>query len=89
MACTGGEKGRHLWSRLVQKKTAESKSFYELSWKVKVTIKKNKKEAMMQVVEGTINNCVRRHQVFSEKVRYRRWKVQGVTHIRYQVSQEV
>ena len=34
-ARTGGEKGWHVWSRLVQK-TAEGKTSYELSWKVKV-----------------------------------------------------
>ena len=31
---TGGEKGRHLWPRLVEK-IAEGKTSYELSWKVK------------------------------------------------------
>ena len=40
---TGGEKGRHLWPRLVQK-IAEGKTSYELSWKVKETIKKNTKK---------------------------------------------
>ena len=39
-ALTGGEKGRHLWPRLVQK-IAEGKAPNELSWKVKVMIKKN------------------------------------------------
>ena len=39
-ARTGGEKGRHLRPRLVQKKTAQGKTSYELSWKVKVSIKK-------------------------------------------------
>ena len=34
-ARTGGEKGR----RLVQEKTAEGKTTYELSWKVKVMLK--------------------------------------------------
>ena len=34
-ARTGGEKGWHVWSRLVQK-TAEGKTSYELSWKVKM-----------------------------------------------------
>ena len=39
-ARTGGEKGRHLWPRLVQK-VAEGKTSYELSWKVKLMIKKH------------------------------------------------
>ena len=36
-ASTRGEKGRHLWPRLVQK-IAEGKTSYELSWKVEVMI---------------------------------------------------
>ena len=39
-ARTGGEKGRHLWRRLVQKIT-EGKTFYELSWKLRVIMGKN------------------------------------------------
>ena len=39
MARTGGKKGRHLRPRLAQK-IAEGKTFYELSWTVKLTIKK-------------------------------------------------
>ena len=31
-----GEKGRHLCQRLVLKQTAEGKTSYKLSWKVKV-----------------------------------------------------
>ena len=38
-AISGGEKGRHLWSRLAQK-IAEGKTSHELSWKVKVMTKK-------------------------------------------------
>ena len=41
-ARTGGEKGRHLWPRLVQK-IAEGKTSYELSWKAKVMKKKGRK----------------------------------------------
>ena len=37
-ACTGGERGRHLSPRLVQK-IAQGKTSYELGWKVKVMIK--------------------------------------------------
>ena len=42
-ARTGGEKGRHLWPRLVQK-IAEGKTSYELSWKVEVMGQKKKKK---------------------------------------------
>ena len=38
---SGGGKERHLWPRLVQKKTVEGKTSDELSWKVKVN-KNNK-----------------------------------------------
>ena len=40
-ARTGGEKGRHLWPRFVQK-IAEGKTFYDLGWKVKAMMLKNK-----------------------------------------------
>ena len=43
-ARTGGEKGRHLRPRLVQEKTAEGISSFELSWKVKAMIKKRKRK---------------------------------------------
>ena len=42
-ARNGGEKGRHLWPRLVQN-IVEGKTSYELSWKVKVLMKEEKKK---------------------------------------------
>ena len=54
-ARTWGEKGRHLWPRLVQKKTAEGKTSDE-SWKVKVMMKKKKKvvrDGILQLVDAT------------------------------------
>ena len=45
-ARTGGAKGRHLWPRLVHK-IAEGKTSYEMSWKVKVVIKKRKRKASL------------------------------------------
>ena len=47
-ARTGGEKGRHLRPRLVQK-MAEGKTSFELSWRVKVMME-NKH---VQLVRGT------------------------------------
>ena len=41
----GGDKGRHLWPRLVQK-VAEGKTSFELSWKVKVMGFKKKKKSL-------------------------------------------
>ena len=46
-ARTGGEKGRHLWARLVQE-IAEGKT-YELSWKVKVSGDLNKKKKLSKI----------------------------------------
>ena len=40
-ARTGGESGRHLWPRFVQK-ISEGKTFNELGWEVKVFLLKNK-----------------------------------------------
>ena len=42
-ARTGGEKGRHLWARLVQR-IAEGKTPYELGWKVKGMMKNKRKK---------------------------------------------
>ena len=48
-ARTGGEKGRHLWPRLVQK-IAEGETSYELSWKVKWWLKNKKQKTEKHAV---------------------------------------
>ena len=48
MHVSGGETGRHLKLRLIQK-IADGKTSYELSWKVKVMKKKEKKKKKTEV----------------------------------------
>ena len=56
-ARTKGQKGRHLWPRLVQK-IADGKTSYELSWKVKVMGgKKTKKTVCMIDTSCSVYLC--------------------------------
>ena len=40
----GGGKGRHLWPRLLSRRSLENKTSYELSWKGRVMIKNKEKK---------------------------------------------
>ena len=78
-ARTGGEKGRHLWPRLVQK-IAEGKTSYEyeLSWKVKVMIYEKEKEktkhplnpASPDIRAGLLEGCVDLGAVSTKEFKY-------------------